>query len=55
MLCNHSEDPLADLLGKVGQLWFYQAALAAFKEAGFSGSLLDELERVVGRLVRAAA
>lgn len=41
--------------GKKDQLWYYQSALAAYKEAGFSGPLLDELELLVGRLVRAAA
>ncbi len=41
--------------GKADQLWFYSTALAAFKEAGFRGPLLDELERVVGELVRRAA
>lgn len=40
--------------GKADQLWYYREALAAYKEAGFSGLLLDELERLVDRLVRAA-
>ena len=41
--------------GKADQLWYYQSALAAYKEAGFSGPLLDELDHLVGQLVRAAA
>ena len=33
----------------------FNARVRDLKEAGFSGYLLDELERVVGQLVRAAA
>lgn len=40
--------------GKADQLWFYQSVLAAFKEVGFRGHMLDELDRLVGQLVRAA-
>ncbi len=40
--------------GKADQLWYYQSALAAYKEAGFSGPLLDELDHLVGQLVHAA-
>jgi (p)ppGpp synthase/HD superfamily hydrolase len=40
--------------GKPDQLWYYQSVLAAYKEAGFSGPLLDELDRLVGQLVHAA-
>ena len=41
--------------GKADQLWYYQSALAAYKEAGVRGRLLDELEQLVGQLTRAAA
>ncbi len=40
--------------GKADQLWYYQSALAAYKEAGFKGPLLDELDRLVRELVRVA-
>ena len=40
--------------GKADQLWYYQSALAAYKEAGFCGPLLDELDQLVGQLVRTA-
>jgi len=41
--------------GKADQLWFYQSALAAYKTAGFTGPLLEELDDLVGRLVRAVS
>ena len=40
--------------GKDDQLWYYQAALAAYGEAGVRGPLLDELSRLVGQLVTEA-
>jgi (p)ppGpp synthase/HD superfamily hydrolase len=40
---------------KGDQLWFYQAALDAYKEAGFNGPLLEEMDRLVTELVRVTA
>jgi (p)ppGpp synthase/HD superfamily hydrolase len=40
---------------KADQLWYYRAAAEAYRAAGFSGPLLDELERLVGALEAAAA
>ena len=39
--------------GKQEQVWYYRSALAAYREAGFRGPLVDELERLVGELVAA--
>jgi (p)ppGpp synthase/HD superfamily hydrolase len=39
---------------KADQLWYYRAALDAYTGSGFTGSLLDELERLV-RLLEVAA
>ena len=36
--------------GKQDQLWYYQSVLNAYAAAGFSGPLMDELERLVGQL-----
>ena len=35
---------------KGDQLWYYRAALEAYHTSGFSGPLLNELERLVGEL-----
>ena len=40
--------------GKADQLWYYQTALAAYKEVGFGGPLLGELDHLVDQLVHAA-
>ena len=40
--------------GKSDQLWYYQTVLSAYKEAGCSGRLLDELDSLVSQLVRVA-
>ena len=37
-------------VGKEEQLWFYRSAIAAFREAGAVGFLIDALEEVVRRL-----
>jgi len=41
--------------GKADQLLYYQSALAAYKTAGFTGPLLEELDDLVARLVRVVA
>lgn len=40
--------------GKSDQLWYYRSVLDAFKEAGMTGSMMEELERVVGEIERIA-
>jgi (p)ppGpp synthase/HD superfamily hydrolase len=39
-------------VGQEGQLWFYGAAIAAFRQAGVRSPLLEELSRVVEELER---
>lgn len=36
--------------GRSEQLWYYRAALEAYRSAGFSGALLEELERLVQQM-----
>lgn len=36
--------------GRNEQLWYYRAALRAYRDAGYRGGLLDELERLVAAL-----
>jgi (p)ppGpp synthase/HD superfamily hydrolase len=40
---------------KADQLWYYRAAAQVYREAGFSGLLLTELERQVDLLAKATA
>lgn len=40
---------------KADQLWYYRSAARAYREAGFTGPLLTELERLVELLEKAAA
>ena len=40
---------------KADQLWYYLSAAQAYRDAGFTGPLLTELERLVGLLEKAAA
>ena len=39
---------------KADQLWYYRSAAHAYRDAGFTGPLLAELERLVGLLGKAA-
>ncbi len=38
--------------GKADQLWYYRSTLAAFRDAGFAGPLLEELDRLVAGLTQ---
>lgn len=40
--------------GKDDQLWYQRSLIAAFKQGGYSGRMLDEFERVVKELERLA-
>jgi (p)ppGpp synthase/HD superfamily hydrolase len=37
--------------GKEDQLWYYQGCIKAFDAAGYSGPLLEEFRRLVGKLI----
>jgi (p)ppGpp synthase/HD superfamily hydrolase len=40
---------------KFDQLWYYQSAARAYRDAGFSGPLLTELDRLIGLLEKVVA
>lgn len=40
--------------GKEEQLWYYRSVVKAFREAGVTGHMIDELDRVIGEIIHLA-